>query len=168
MCLMPEIEPVKTEILEKTTSLYKEIEGLLEQMTPAQLTEAQVAGWWSVREILINISYWQEELVGWLEQEQKGQVVELPDLSETGINTANGVAVEARKDWELERVLDHSRQMNTDALEAISGLTEEDIITTGRYSWMGKYSLAPLARACMDHHYDEHLDQIRSALDWNG
>ncbi|MDH5508192.1 MAG: ClbS/DfsB family four-helix bundle protein [Anaerolineae bacterium] len=153
-------QSVKIKILEKTASYYDELDSLLAKLKPEQITQKPVAGVWTLREVLINLSYWQQRLIGWLDADERGEEIVLPDLSEEGIDMLNAVGVQEKATWGIEAVLEDFKATHNKVLTVIGMLNEDDLTDKNRYPWMQGNALGPLVRACTYAHYMSHKEHF--------
>ena len=79
----------REELVTLIENAQMEIEGLIELVGEAKLTEPGVTGEWSVKDILAHMTAWEERIAAWAEALNQGVALLLPG----SIPLAFGVAV---------------------------------------------------------------------------
>lgn len=81
-----------------------------------------------------------------------------PDPNED-VDRTNAWLYEASRDKTWQRVYDEWKSQFMHYLEVVGSVPEQDFLTPGRYTWMGKFALADSSRGSLDHHM-EHYETL--------
>jgi hypothetical protein len=151
----------RSELIERIRSTRHEFETLLAQLTPEQMTQAGVAGEWSIKDMLAHIAWYEgQEAEFYAESDLEGS-----PLWKVPQDPRNQILFEQSRDRPLEEVLGEFRAAHNRFLEVIEGLSDQDLRTPERFP--GTSAEWPPWRKIAVHSCDhdrEHIDVIRAWL----
>lgn len=159
-----EVPPVswnRSELIDRIRSTRDELEALIADLTPDQMTEPGVAEEWSIKDMLAHIAWYEGE-----EAEFYGETgAESSPLWDEPQDPRNQILFEQNRDRSLQEVLTQFRQAHARFLEVVEGLSEEDLSNPGRFP--GTSVEWPPWRRIAVHSCDhdrEHTEMTRSWL----
>jgi uncharacterized protein (TIGR03083 family) len=156
----------KEALLEDIRKEREALEKFLAALTPQQMVEPGAIAEWSVKDVLAHLAEWEQLLLVWYQAGLRG---ETPPLPAPGYNWGkmddlNQEIFEKYHDAPLERVLDYFRGSYSQVLEAVQAMAEDELFTSGRYSWTKKNTLAAYVIPCTSEHYDWARQEMRKGL----
>lgn len=151
----------KRELLALMQTTRQELEALLAQLTPAQLTQSKVTAAWTVKDMLAHIAWYQAE--------------EVEFFGETGVaasplwampqNLRNELLFAQNCNQPLETVLAAFRTAYARFVAVVEGLSDEELNQPGRFSDTATKRLPWQAIAVHSYEHDrEHIAMIRHWL----
>lgn len=160
--------------------------GWLEQIEEArQLWESIVAevgenrlelpgatGNGSVRDVASHLNGWRELTVDRLEA-AAGDGAQPPFRWPEGMSEETREGVDEINDWFYERdrnrpaseILATSRDQFQRMRDAVKAISEDDLLTPGRFPWLGDLPLSAVLTGSFGHLYVDHVPEIRAWLD---
>ena len=149
-------------------------EALLAGLSEAQITAPLAPPEWRIQDVIVHLWGWQQLSMARVEAALAGREPVYPQW-------APGVDPEAEGSADLEnawfyqtyherpwsKVHQDWREGFLRFLEASQGVSERDLLDTGRYAWLEGYSLAFILVASYDHH-QEHLEKLQARLKEQG
>ncbi len=148
----------KRELLTLIHATRQELEALLAQLTPAQLSQPGVAGDWSVKDMLAHIAWYQAE-----EVEFFGETgVEASPLWATPQDARNELLLAQNRERPLDDILTEFRTAFARFIAVVERLSDEDLNQPGRFL---DTSAARLPWQAIAVHSYEH-DREHIALIW--
>ena len=156
----------KIQILSESQKGYAALVQYLAGLTPADMTQPGTLGDWSVKDVLFHLYEWQRMVLEWIESSRRG---ETPHVPARGFKW-NQIPALNRQIFETycERSLNEAHALLADShrqVEAmLEGLSEEQIFTPARYSWMNQNALAAYFVSCTSSHYRWALNEIRTGI----
>lgn len=133
----------------------------IEGLTDEQMTEAGVAGAWSVKDILAHMSRWEAELISLLFQAQQGRQPVTAQFSAEPVDELNARWYKDTKDRPLDRVLNDFRAVRQQTIKRIQAFSDKDLTDLKRFSWLGGKPLAEWITSDTVEHEAEHAVRIR-------
>src|SRR5262249_51950191 len=152
----------KAEVVEALRTTRQDLEELLAAMTPGQMRRPGVAGDWSVKDVLAHLLWYQREE---LELIRESELAASP-LWEVAQDPRNRLIREELGELPLDEVLDELRQVFAGFVAAVERLSDEDLVTPGRFPGTSPERLPWQDIADNSWmHEREHVAGIRSWLD---
>lgn len=152
--------PGKVEILTRLEDAYSRLETTLAPLSWAQMVEPGVAGYWSVKDIIAHLIFWNQHPVNEVQAALSDEMYEFDHSRD--IDLINGEAVLVYRDSSIEEALDAFRDSYQAVRDTISSLPdsafESDADITGL---LGDTIHGTFADNTYEH-YALHLDQIQS------
>ena len=146
-------------------------EALLASLSDEQLAAPQAPSWWSTKDVVAHVWAWQQRSIARVEAALSDREPEFPQWLPGVDPDAEGVPDETNA-WIYEtyrarpwsEIYQNWRAGYLRLLEASAGISERDLLDSGRYPWLAGYPLALILLASYDHH-QEHLEKT---LAWLG
>ena len=150
---------------------YRQWEGLLEKIGPERMEQPGVNGDWSMTDLVAHLTGWQPRVTAHLQAAQRGEA-EPPPPWPAHLQTddeINAWIYESNRGRSLREVLDESRQVFQQLLNAVEGLPEdvriEQVHQESRVYhlvWLNGQRFQP--GEFFDHFHDDHEPDIRAWL----
>jgi hypothetical protein len=155
----------KATFIQTTREARAEWEQILAEVGEERMLVPGVAGDWSVKDMIVHLTAWQQRPVEWLAAIRRGESPTPapwpPDMSE---EKTNAWIYEANKDRSLREVIDESRRVHEQLLEELEKVSEEALNDAGRFAWLNGNSLAEAIPGDASEHYQEHTRMVREWL----
>jgi len=158
---------MKDHILAALREHFNQWEELLAGLSEQQLTQPQYPSKLSTKDIVAHVHAWQKVSVARLEaaaSDREPQFPEVPaefDLAtENDVDGINAWFYETYRDQPWSTIHRYWSDGFLRLLKLGEGITERELLDSGRYAWLNGYSLAAVLIASYDHH-KEHLDGLR-------
>lgn len=148
----------KQELLALMHATRQELEALLAQLTPAQLSQPGVAGDWSVKDMLAHIAWYQAE-----EVEFFGETgVAASPLWATPQDARNELLLAQNRERTLDDILAEFRCAFARFCSVVEGLSDAELKQPGRFPDTSVDRLPWQAIAVHSYEHDrEHIAMIR-------
>jgi len=164
----------KGQILAGLTAIYTSWQTLLARLNQEQLVAPVLPGSWSVKDKLAHLWSWQQVSVARMQAALEDGEPDYPEWwhifapdPEADVDRTNSwlFAASHAKPWsQVHR--DWATQFER-YLELTRAVPEEDLLTLGRFSWMGGYALSASALGSLEHHV-EHYEDLSTWLASHG
>jgi len=152
----------KSALLKEAITQHRLFESTMLSLSPEQLEMPGVTGEWSVKDLLLHLTAWEQNLVAWYKAGRSG---EMPDMacvnSRQGMNDFNRRIFEQNRHHSLADALALFASSYQQTLVLVETLPEEEIFTPRHFAWTGKWLLADFISANMGNHYKWARDQIK-------
>jgi len=147
----------KRDLLKEIQTERSALDGTLSHLTRRQMTQAGVTrGGWSVKDILAHLVEWQQMNFDWYEAGLRGEkpAMPAPGFTLRELPRLNQMIYRKHHRRPLGDVLDDYKINHDRTVELIQSLSDEDLITLGRFSWIGpSWTLSDYLRASSAAHY---------------
>jgi hypothetical protein len=159
----------KSTLLERTTTGWARLQRALEMMTEQEMTEIQIEGNWTVKDVLAHIAFWEDRLLLRLSDMLAGRPVERQPggLSDADVDTLNEENYREHVDLDLHTVLGKSAEIHNSLMDALTGLPDDPLDEFYTVWWGGEPPWAILAGDTYEH-YEEHLPAMEAYLERTG
>jgi hypothetical protein len=156
----------KARLLETMQHSYETFNALLAPLSEAEMSQAQICGDWSIKDVLGHLTAWMEYLLERLRAARSDRTPErlYQNLSEEEIEQLNRAFAEERKAWPLRQILDDFHSSYDAVYNAVAQLDEELLSDPGRLSWEQRWPLWQSVASDTYEHFDEHASGIRAWL----
>lgn len=140
------------------TDERQRLEAAIIALSPRQRTASGVidAGW-SVKDIMAHLAEWEQMFLGWHAAGVRGESPETPAPGYTfgvkslgQLNDAIYRKYRRRSLTDVQAFFDQSYQQ---ILQALDGMSEEELNTPARYAWLGKHTVGDGLAANTWKHY---------------
>lgn len=140
-------------------------QALLDEIGEANMTRPEVAGGWSIKDIVAHLTGWRRRTVrrfqAILNHEPDFLPPWPPELQED--DEINAWIYEANRDRPLADVLSDSREVFQQLVDVIDAFSEDELQNLQRFAWLeGKPLSGKLAFA---HFHEEHEPDMRAWLE---
>jgi uncharacterized protein (TIGR03083 family) len=151
----------KAEVLDELRTTRQELEEVVKALTPEQMQRPGVADDWSVKDTLAHLLWYEREELELIRESG----VAASSFWEAPNEQRNELVREALRERSLEDVLAELRQVFTELVAAVGALSDDDLVTAGRFPGTSEERL-PWQDIALNSwmHEREHLDGIRSSL----
>ena len=147
----------KASLLDLMQTEHTQLEALLNTLSEGQLLRPDMAGSWSVKDVLAHLTWWEQDMISELLYG-----VELdPGLHGEPWSTerANALMVEAKRDTPLAEVLAAFHNSYRQTVQMVEGLAEVDLANDEIYTHLINNT---------GNHYAEHRRWIEAGLSKRG
>jgi hypothetical protein len=136
---MPEPKS-KDQIIKRLQTERKRLEQNLSQLSREDFVQPAVVGEWSIKDILAHLADWEAHMSFWLEAARAGDpVAEIePGLSWKAFSDFNQRIYARHRDQTLEEVQAYFHDMHKQFMEMVDTMPEDEMLTPGRYAFIGK------------------------------
>jgi len=146
----------KIELFEEIDKERGNLDGLLNTLTEEEMSIAGVteAGW-AVKDVLTHLFEWEQLCLGWYNIYLQGEKPQLPapGLKWNQLPELNNRFFEKHRSRPLSEILEEFQASHQQMLSAINSLSDEELISIGKYPWTGKWSLSNFIEASTASHY---------------
>ncbi len=153
-------EMTKDSLIDLAQAERQRFSSLIEPLSQEQMLQPGVQAAWSAKDIVAHLVAWEERMVLWLNQVAHGETPVMPGT----IDQMNEQTYQERKDWPLAQVLADLERSAAQSTASIRSVSDEDLLTPGRFPWLGKEPLWHLVAANTFWHYPSHARAIRTWL----
>ena len=155
----------KSDLLSGLKDEYKQWQALLDQIGPERMDQPDVAGHWSIKDIVAHLTGWRRRTLARFQAVQRGELEPPPPWpvhlqSDDEINTW---IYETNRGRPVSDILAESHLVFEQLLAAIEGIPEERLLDLRNFPWMGGQPLT--AGAFFAHFHDEHEPDMRAWLE---
>jgi hypothetical protein len=146
-------------------------EGIVAEAGDADLERPDVTEDWSFKDVAAHLNGWRVRTVDRLEAAARGETAppppwpaELDDDTDEGTDAINRWFYEQGRDRPVAEVLAEAREQYRRMRLAVEAISEENLVTPGRYSWLGDYPLCAVIQGSYEHLREEHEPALRAWL----
>ena len=169
---LPDYPENKQESLNRLRERHVNMEALLANLTPTQMTAPELDGGWSVKDSLAHLVEWETLLIEWVGKYRRGEEVQrwAPGFlisdgdSEAQMNKFNAHLFEKNRDLPLDQVLTSYRDTYENVVALLASLSEDEIFDSKHFPARDGRPLITLIAGDSYEHYDEHIGWIRAWL----
>jgi hypothetical protein len=140
-------------------------EALLDAIGEANMTQPEVAGGWSIKDIVAHLTEWRRRTVKRFQSIRNPEVDLTPhwpkELQED--DEINAWIYKANRDRPLTDVLSDSREVIQQLIAAIDALSDENLHDPRIVAWLDGDQLT--GKVFFGHFHDEHEADMRAWLD---
>lgn len=166
----------KATLLTEIEARHADMEALLASLDKQQMTQPNVYGELSIKDILVHITAWERMMLGWLATSLRGEkpfrfapgyIFEESDAEETVykvVDDLNDYIYQRNKDKSLDEVMADFRAAHAEVAQAIQNASESDLTDPNRFPWRKGEPFWPSVAGNSYGHYQEHADLIRAWL----
>ena len=156
----------KERLLKEIRLERQRLEKTLGRLSAEQMLTPGVMEDWTVKDFLAHITVWEQRMVHWLEQTNRGEVPDMlpPGMTWDDLDQWNEETYQKHRHRELDEVLTDFKLSYTKALSAVRDVDEEDLIDPERFPWREGRPLWVMVAANTSWHYKEHVETITEWL----
>jgi len=155
----------KTQLLAELNKENADWQALLDDIGEANMTQPEVAGGWSIKDIVAHITGWRRRTVSRFQAAFNHETdyttpwpKELQDDDEI-----NAWIYESNRDRPLSDVLSDSREIFRHLVDAISAFSDDELQDPQRIEWLQGEPLS--GKFVFSHFHEEHEPDMRAWLD---
>jgi hypothetical protein len=156
------------EHLERTRATW---EAIVAEVGEAEMVRPGAMGDWTFKDVAAHLNGWRVRTVDRLEAAARNEApppppwpAELDDDTDAGVDAINRWFYERSRDRPATEVLAEARDQFRRMRVAVEAVPEEDLLTSGRFSWLGDYPLSAVLQGSSEHLYEEHEPDLRAWL----
>lgn len=152
------------EVLEDIHSARAEIEAIIDQLSPEQMTGATDEGGWSIKDHLAHIAEWQRRGLAIIEGRTSWEAlgIDRETWESKDIDEINQIIYERHKDESLREVLTDFRKTQEKVILTLEQMNEDDLDRAIPDSFNEKYRrVIDLVEANFSGHDRDHVEDIR-------
>jgi len=151
-------EEALARLAESRRVLHQAIEGLSEE----EMTQPQVEGVWTIKDVLGHIASWEETCLEPLRRYADGSPFEVQVIED--YMAWNDEQAARKRDVPLDAILDELATIRQGLVEAASRLSARQWKERVPFSWGGQGTIAEV----LDVFYQHELEHVRSIQRWRG
>jgi len=138
---------------------HRQFEELLDALSEDEMTQPNVVGVWSVKDVLAHVAWWEQNCVSEIVH---GVEIDPGPAGEPWVtDRANALMVAAKRDMPLADVLDEFRASYRSVVQTLEGLTDDRLDDT---SIDHSTSVYEFVADNTGRHYAEHRRDIEEGL----
>ncbi len=165
---------MKQHILTALREKLNDWEELLASLSEEQITAPLLPSPWSIKDVMAHLRAWQQRSIARVQAAQLNREPEFPkwvagldpDL-EGSTDKINAWIYETNHERPWSSVHRDWREGFLRFLELGETIPEIDMLSAGRYPWLGAHALSFILIASYDHH-QEHFEKLRAWLGERG
>jgi hypothetical protein len=157
---------MKDHILMALREQFNSWEDLLASMSDEQITARRLASNWAVKDVMAHLMAWQQRSIARFDAARLNREPEFPRWlagsdpeAEDNTEQINAWIYNTYRDQSWSEVHQNWRDGFLRFLELGEGISERDLLDSGRYPWLDGHPLAWILLASYDHH-QEHLEKL--------
>jgi hypothetical protein len=152
--------PIQDDILDALEDEREKLVEALEGLSESDLTAPNVVGEWSIRQVLIHLSFWEAELVKLLWQARQGDRPTTAQLGLKSVDQYNAEWQEIAKDRSLEQVLSDFAAVRRQTARRVEPFNDAELSDPRAFPWLGGRPLAEWIAESSYAHDAEHAAEI--------
>jgi len=156
----------KQDLLAAIEKERSELDAYLETLSLKEMTEPNIVGEWSVKDVLSHLSEWEQMCLEWYQTGLRGEMPSLPAPGDKWNQTPqlNQQIYEKHRNHPLNEVLERFQTVSLEILEHIQSLSNEQLFTVGQYVWTKKNTLGTYLVSATSSHYLWARKEIRKGF----
>ncbi|MBT7191837.1 MAG: ClbS/DfsB family four-helix bundle protein [Anaerolineae bacterium] len=156
----------KKDLLDAIEKERNALDKYLETLTSEQLVEPNIVGAWSVKDVLAHLFAWMQMCIGWYKTGLRNEIPALPAPGFKWNQTPqlNQHIYEKYKNISLDEVLTQFESSSREILEAIQGLSNDELFTARHFAWTKKNTLGTYMVSATSSHYFWARKEIRKGF----
>jgi hypothetical protein len=160
-----ELETTKEGVLAATKRSWMRFQHAIADVEDEELEEEAIEGTWTLADIMAHIMFWEQKLIGWLQEAEAERRPSLynESLDDAQIDTLNQANFEHHRGRSLQDVMIEAAEVHRHLMDALCCLPEEandprmEVWEGGQIPWQ-------LVAETTYEHYEEHIQAIRNFL----
>jgi hypothetical protein len=157
----------RDDLLESIRAERASWHALLDEVGEVRMEQPGPMGDWTFKDLVGHLHGWRERTIARLEAGPGGEPAtpwpaHLTDTDEIGTDEINDWIYEQHRDRPLRDVLADAERSFERLEAAVKALSDEDLTTPGRFSWLDGKALVDID--LFAHLHEEHEPQIRTWL----
>ncbi|MCJ7432988.1 MAG: ClbS/DfsB family four-helix bundle protein [Anaerolineales bacterium] len=156
----------KNQIIEAAQTERTALEQLLTDLTLEQMTQPNVVGDWSVKDVLGHLIEWEQMVINWYKAGAKGKVPVTPseEYNWAQLPQLNQAIYLKHRDRSLADVQKDFKASYKKIMRTILDIPEKEMFTRGHYAWIKNNILAAYFVSGTSSHYRWARTSIRKGL----
>jgi len=145
----------KAQAIERLETERRRLEQNLAKLSQDDMIQPGVVGEWSVKDVLAHLTSWEQFFLDWYAADQHGEVPHPPAPGLTwkpkDLDILNRRIFVKHRDRSLSRILADFRNTHKRFMATVQAIPEKDIITKGRFAWIGRPAMYSWLTAYVSH-----------------
>ncbi len=158
----------KQSMLDQICEAHTALVDTVSELSAAQLAQPSLAGGWSVKDLLVHITWWEQRMIRTLQRALRGeppQRLEKPNETwEQTIERVNAEVFAANRERPIADILMERQRSFANVLAMIDELGDGDTVDPAPIEAVLGRELVPLIAGDTYEHYTEHRRAIRAWL----
>jgi hypothetical protein len=156
----------KQQLIEDAQTERAALEKLLVTLTPEQMTQPNVVGEWSAKDVLAHLIEWEGMVMKWYEAGVKGKVPAVPseEYNWGKLPQLNHAIYLKHRDRSLADIQKEFNSSYKKIMKMIEAIPEKELFTRGQYTWTKNNLLAAYFNSATAAHYRWAKTEIRKGL----
>jgi hypothetical protein len=156
----------KSQIIETAQKERAALEELLATLTPEQMTQPNLIGDWSAKDVLAHLIEWEQMAMKWYEMGARGKVPAVPseDYNWGQLPQLNHTIYLKRRDRSLADIQKEFKSSYKKIMKVIESIPEKELFTRGQYTWTRNNLLAAYFVSATSSHYRWARGEIRKKV----
>jgi hypothetical protein len=150
----------KQQLISTIEAERDKLEEAVAALSPGQVTEPNLIGTWSVKDVLAHLAVWCSRCVTAIFNAEQGQKPEDIDAMFDQYDTLNAEDYQTQKDRVLDQVLADYRGVHRQLVRRLNDWKEADLFDKRRFPWLRGQSIADFVVSEVPGHEAEHRGQI--------
>ena len=161
----------KAELLRRMRTERATWEELLAQVPRERIEERTLHDYWSVKDTIGHIAYYERWVLDWLEDAVRGKVTVASHRDLVDVDTRNKLIYEENKNRSVDDILRESREVFERLYSLVQTLPEDDLQDPHRFEryvipfWQTIEPLWKCIAGDTFEHYHEHIPNLRKWLE---
>jgi hypothetical protein len=159
----------KVTLLDRIHKGFDELDALLISFTPEQMTTEGVNGKWTVKDVLVHLTVWEQRTWERLQAAASNEVPAADDvITDEMVNDFNERRFRENRERTLADVLADYHATYQRMVTAVQDASDEDLFQVGRFRWLGEdgnIALWQLVAGNTYEHIEEHIGSLRDWLE---
>ncbi len=136
-------------------------EALMEEVGEENMLLPGAMGDWTFKDAVAHLTFWRRRTIARFMAALHGTAPPEAEIAEE-VPKENERVHLANRDRPLPDVLAESRRVWQELEDAVNALPQEDLMTPGRFEWIGGEAIGPANLGWSFDHLHEHEDMIRA------
>jgi len=152
----------KTQLLAELRNENASWQALLDEIGEANMTQPEVAGGWSIKDIVAHLTEWRRRTVRRFQAALNHETDFTPpwpeDVQED--DEINAWIYESHRDRPLADILSNSREVFQQLIDVIDAFSDDDLQDPERFAWLEGEPLS--GKLIFAHFHEEHEPDMRA------
>lgn len=161
----------KADWLERIERAQGTWEAIVAEVGEASMDRPGAMGDWTFKDVAAHLNGWRIRTVDRLEAAARDEApppfpwpAGLDDETDEGLEAINRWFYEENRDRPAAEILAESREQFRRMRAAVEAISEEDLVTAGRFPWLDGHPLSAVLVGSFEHLHEEHEPAIRAWL----
>jgi hypothetical protein len=145
----------KQQLIEDAQTERAALEKLLATLTPEQMTQSNVVGEWSAKDVLAHLIEWEGMVMKWYETGVKGKVPAVPseEYNWGQLPQLNHAIYLKHRDRSLADTQKEFKSSHKKIMKVIDSIPEKELFTRKHFQWTNNNLLAAYFNSATAAHY---------------
>lgn len=156
----------KHQLIETAQAERAALEQLLAELTPEQMTQPNLVGDWSAKDVLAHLIEWEQMVIHWYEMGAKGETPSVPsaDYNWGKLPQLNHSIYLKHRDKPLPQIMDSFKASYTEIMNTVEAIPESELFTRKIYKWANNNPLAAYFISATSSHYRWARTELRKGF----